>query len=276
MATTAADNDGDDDAQKRRALTQAQLDAIEEEIKATQPLASPLLPIDALVRQYASTTADGDDGGGDGNGGGGDGNGGSGGDGFARSAAFLARKYRSLRRIRGDGNCYYRAFLYATCESLLASLSAGGGNGDGGEGRAEFDRVKKVASDSLKWACDYGYEEHAIEMFHEELIELLAFLEELAEGGDSDAAASEKLHVRLNEENASSDYCAWYLRVLTAAQMKSDPERYLPFVLAENYGDVSSFCAREVEPVGKECGMVQVAALAKCLGVKATIEYVDG
>ena len=40
--------------------------------------------------------------------------------------------------------------------------------------------------------------------------------------------------------------------------------------------DVSTFCAREVEPMGKECGMVQVTALAEALGVHVNVEYLDG
>ena len=64
---------------------------------------------------------------------------------------------------------------------------------------------------------------------------------------------------------------------MTAAQMKSNPEKYLPFVMADdNYADIPSFCSREVEPMGKECGMVQVSALAECMGVKVIIEYMDG
>ena len=40
--------------------------------------------------------------------------------------------------------------------------------------------------------------------------------------------------------------------------------------------DISTFCAREVEPMGKECGMVQVIALAEALGVRVNVEYLDG
>jgi ubiquitin thioesterase protein OTUB1 len=62
--------------------------------------------------------------------------------------------------------------------------------------------------------------------------------------------------------------------------MKSNPDRYLPFLLADyelhNCMDVPTYCSREVEPMGKECGMVTVAALAECLGVKVVIEYMDG
>ena len=66
------------------------------------------------------------------------------------------------------------------------------------------------------------------------------------------------------------------MRVMAAAQMKSNPDRYLPYVMAENYYDIPSFCSKEVEPMGKECGMVQVSALAECMGVRVVIEYMDG
>ncbi len=66
------------------------------------------------------------------------------------------------------------------------------------------------------------------------------------------------------------------MRVMAAAQMKSNPDRYLPYVMAENYYDVPSFCSKEVEPMGRECGMVQVSALAECMGVRVVIEYMDG
>jgi ubiquitin thioesterase protein OTUB1 len=101
-------------------------------------------------------------------------------------------------------------------------------------------------------------------MFWEELVNLLKHLPE-----------TQIFHTTLNEENATSDYCTWFLRILTAAHLKSDPDRFVPF-LEGDYCDIATFCSREVEPMGKECGMVQVLALAECLAVKVTIEYMDG
>ena len=135
-----------------------------------------------------------------------------------------------------------------------------------------------------------------IDMFYEELVELFDFIEtSLSAADNNDKSAStaageakdesnhnnvpQQLHAKLNEENSTSDYCTWYLRVLTAAQMKSNPDRFLPFLLADETNmmmDIPTFCSREVEPMGKECGMVTVAALAECLGVKVVIEYMDG
>ena len=114
-----------------------------------------------------------------------------------------------------------------------------------------------------------GYERFTMEMFWEELVDLLQDLASTTPLSFSD------LHMKLNEENATSDYCTWFLRVLTAAHLKSDPDRFVHF-LEGNYMDIPTFCSREVEPMGKECGMVQVLALAESLAVKVNIEYMDG
>ena len=108
----------------------------------------------------------------------------------------------------------------------------------------------------------------AIEIFYESLVE---FLESIQNNTIKDVDALQK---ELNEENATSDYCTWYLRVLTATYLKADPNRFLPYL--EEYMDIAAFCQAQIEPMGKECTMVQVLALAECFGVLCTIEYLDG
>jgi hypothetical protein len=272
--------------------------------------------------------------------------------GFAKAATYLSTKYKSLRKVRGDGNCYYRAFLYSLCEHLLRSLLIRNDNHHHHHHHhAEFTRLKEFVHKSLKWVCQYGYDEYTIDMFWEELVELFNFIEgattttsttgscELGDENNDDddddgkpkrgttsrnvrfENAMHQLHSKLNEENAvsaidniplylrrelsstlslhhfslspshsltnhllfciqlinkTSDYCTWFMRVMAAAQMKSNPDRYLPYVMAENYYDIATFCSKEVEPMGRECGMVQVSALAECMGVRVRIEYMDG
>lgn len=116
-----------------------------------------------------------------------------------------------------------------------------------------------------------GYEEMAIEIFYDSLVE---FLESLEEEGDATVAAK-KLHTELTQENGTSDYCTWYLRVLTATFLKADPNRFLPY-LEDGYVDIATFCQQQIEPMGKECSMVQVLALAEAFQVRVDIEYLDG
>ncbi len=75
--------------------TQAQLDAIEQEIKATQPLTSQRLDVSTLKEHYVDSQY------------------------FLWGVDELAQRYSKIRKTRGDGNCYYRSFLYNLCETLL-------------------------------------------------------------------------------------------------------------------------------------------------------------
>ena len=180
----------EDDAQKQHQLTEAQLKAIEKEVEATQPLAFPLMPIDVLLQQYSSSDENGNDGGEQQQ------------QGFLQSATFLSKKYKSLRKIRGDGNCYYRAFLYAVCEHLLRCLFD-----NNPQNQSEFRRLKDIVDNALKWVCQYGYEEDMIGMFHEELVEVFDSIEKAntkEEGSPKDLDdALHQLHSSMNEDNVS-------------------------------------------------------------------------
>ena len=127
---------------------------------------------------------------------------------------------------------------------------------------------KIVDASSDKAEKEGGYESTAFEMFHEALVDLIT---PIVEG----TTTPEKIHSELLEENSTSDYCTWYCRVLTGTQLKSDPDRFLPY-LEDGFVDIYAFCQKMVEPMGVECTMVQVLALAEIFGVQVKIEYLDG
>ena len=122
-----------------------------------------------------------------------------------------------------------------------------------------------TVKDSMAFVTSVGgYDEMAVEIFYESLVD---FLEGLT--------THEAMHRELTQENSTSDYCTWYLRVLTATFLKADPTRFEPF-LEDGYYDIATFCQQQIEPMGKECSMVQVLALAEAFQVKVEIEYLDG
>lgn len=94
--------------------TQAQLEAIEQEIKETQALTSESTDISVLKQVYKSETSSKY---------------------FELGVDALAKTYGKLRTIRGDGNCYYRAFLYNLSEKML-------------ENPSEWERVLKYGKGS--------------------------------------------------------------------------------------------------------------------------------
>lgn len=241
--------------------TRSQIEAIENEIKENQPLTTDHQPLSTLMAIYnKSGCGSGND----------EGNASSntGGDNFIKGCEYLNEKYTSWRSIRGDGNCYYRAFLYAVCEQLLR------GSSDNDLYKNELKRLQGYVQGSIDEVAKFGYDRFTIETFHEELVDLFTFVGSSSSSSNSEAAKA--LHTKLTEENSTSDYCTWYLRVITSAYLKSDADRFVHFLDDPNYFDVETFCSREVDPMGKECGMVQVLALAEAMGVRVCIEYLDG
>lgn len=59
-----------------------------------------------------------------------------------------------------------------------------------------------------------------------------------------------------NEEAGSASYMVWFCRLLTAGHLKLHRDEFAPFIDDGGLGDVDGFCAREVEPIGKECEQV--------------------
>ena len=232
MSTTTGTEDLSEEA-KQRHQTEAQLAAIEAKDIKSQPLTSNLLPISTLVDMLSDATGT-----------------------FLRGAQYLATKYKSFRRIRPDGNCFYRAVMFSVCESILLDT----------ENSAELERLTAWAKASLDEVCKHGYDRLTIEMFHDELVELFEYL--------ATKPKLDEVVTKLNEENGTSEYVTWFLRVVTAAHLKSQPDRFIHFI--EGGLDIPTFCSREVEPMGRECEMVQVLALAEAMAIDVAIEYLDG
>lgn len=216
----------------KRNQTEAQLAEIEAKEVQSHPLTSSLLPISALVDVLSDATGT-----------------------YLQGAKYLSTKYQSFRRIRPDGNCFYRAVMFGVCESILNSDS-----------NNELERLTAWAKASLDEMCTRGYDRITLEMFYDELVDLFEYLATKPKLDD--------LVTKLNEENGTSEYVTWYLRVVTAAHLKSDPDRFIHFI--EGGMDIPTFCSREVEPMGRESEMVQVLALAEAMSVDVAIEYLDG
>jgi ubiquitin thioesterase protein OTUB1 len=221
--------------QEQDIKTQEQVESISNEIKSNQPLTSELLPLSHLSSLFEQGTN------------------------FQKGCDYLSQSYSSYRAIRGDGNCYYRAFLYALCEKLYAER----GN--------ELKRIEHYILSSIDTVETYGYDRFTIEPFHEEMMDLFKKISSSTDNHDFS-----EIHHLLNEENATSDYCVWYLRVITSTYLKSDAARFLHFIDDPECLDVDTFCQREIDPMGKEITMLGVIALAEAFGVKVDIEYLDG
>ena len=83
--------------------------------------------------------------------------------GFTQGIEYLADNYECVRRVRGDGNCFYRAFLFAYLETILRGYHT--------DSSAYFQqervRMLSILTESKDLAVSQGYEEMVIETFYD-------------------------------------------------------------------------------------------------------------
>jgi len=141
-----------------------------------QPLTSERKPISSLQALYATETSASN---------------------FGQGLQALQQQgYAEIRTVRGDGNCFYRAFLYAVLEQMRRANN-----------ESEAKRITAFLKEqSWKDMLAAGYDEMALEVFYDAVVELLEHAAAVDTSQQHDSAA---LHAELNEENSTSDYCTW-------------------------------------------------------------------
>jgi ubiquitin thioesterase protein OTUB1 len=82
--------------------------------------------------------------------------------GFLEGIDRLKRRYKCMRRVRGDGNCFYRALLFGYVEALSRGLAAGSE-----EARREHERIINLVRSCPQDLVAVGYDEFTFEIFHE-------------------------------------------------------------------------------------------------------------
>lgn len=86
--------------------------------------------------------------------------------GFIPGIKCLGNVYKHMRRIRGDGNCFYRAFIFSYLEGLLADYECGEEKRITAE--IERKRITEIIFNSKQeLVLRHSYSEIAIESFQE-------------------------------------------------------------------------------------------------------------
>jgi ubiquitin thioesterase protein OTUB1 len=151
---------------------------------------------------------------------------------FMHGIEWLNGHYEALRRVRGDGNCFFRSFIFALCERLL------------GQDDVELrTRMQSVIQKSKAELVAIGYSDVAIDAFWETFVDYLAAME---------TRSHAELVRDFQTEGGEAEYLVWYMRLLTAGYMKKHAETFQPFIDGLYPGQtVEQFCAAEVGCVGR-------------------------
>ncbi|XP_021035303.1 ubiquitin thioesterase OTUB2 isoform X3 [Mus caroli] len=170
---------------------------------------------------------------------------------YQRKIQELSKRFSSIRKTKGDGNCFYRALGYSYLESLL---------GKSREILKFKERVLQTPNDLLA----AGFEEHKFRNFFNAFYSVVELVEQ-------DSSVSSLLKV-FNDQS-SSDRIVQFLRLLTSAFIRTRADFFRHFIDEEM--DIKDFCTHEVEPMAMECDHVQITALSQALNIALQVEYVD-
>ncbi|GIY06685.1 ubiquitin thioesterase OTUB1 [Caerostris extrusa] len=170
---------------------------------------------------------------------------------IAKKVNDLRKKYSYIRKMRPDGNCFFRAFTFAYLESLLTD-------------KQEYKRFKEIASKTKDDLVALGFSQFTIEDFHDTFMDVLGKIEQ-------DMTVEDLLET-FNDQG-SSDYIVVYMRLITSGHLQKEEAFFTNFIEGER--TVKEFCHQEVEPMYKESDHIHVIALTLALGVGARVLYMD-
>ncbi|KAF7658029.1 hypothetical protein LDENG_00018870 [Lucifuga dentata] len=163
----------------------------------------------------------------------------------------LCSQFSSVRKVRGDGNCFYRAFCFAHLESLLHNPRA-------------LHRFKDKIMQSAKCLSCVGFDENS---FKHHLNTFLGVVEQ------HQADEEEATLFRLFNEQMTSDGVVQYLRLLASVHLQNHADFFCNFVEAPN---LQVYCHQEVEAMAMECDHVGILALSQALDVGIHIVSMEG
>ncbi|KAI6229749.1 Ubiquitin thioesterase [Aphelenchoides fujianensis] len=210
--------------------TQAHMQEIEEEVRNTQVLVSQKEAIDRLVAEYDPAVSPK----------------------FFEKAQELAQKYTHIRRIRGDGNCFYRAVLVAELERIFND-------------RPELDRFFELCKSWRSRMIQFGMPELTTGDFCDAIEEVL---EEIKNGTKN----MDFLQDDLNNDGYAN-YLVAFCRMVTSAYLRENEAIYSGFIEGER--DLHTYCQEEIEAMWKDSDHLAIIALVNALGVSVRIEYMD-
>ncbi|KAJ6832019.1 uncharacterized protein M6B38_254135 [Iris pallida] len=174
---------------------------------------------------------------------------------------LIAEQYLALRRTRGDGNCFFRSFMFSYLEHILET-----------QDKAEVERIIAHIEMCKKTLKSQGFTDFTFEDFFSTFLEQL---ESVSQGQDASISHDELLE--RSRDQSISDYVVMFFRFVTTGEIRSRSEFFEPFILGltNSSNTVDQFCKTSVEPMGEESDHVHITALSDALGVAIRVVYLD-
>lgn len=235
-----------EDLQAQNSMIIDQLNEIKDDIKSKQPLISQPSSFYKLKTDYVDSDPA-----------------------FLDGISYLENNYESIALVRGDGNCFYRGFIFCYAYNILLHFLSK--NPDYVQlANKEIDQFKTKLNFSMNFLVNTGHSEDIIGQFYEEIVALFDSLTNLSSVQDLIRLFFES---KDNSPSPSDSMCC-YLRILTSGELKSNSNEYWPFLDTE-HANMDQYCLNEVDPIDKEVDNIHITALINFFFMKFRILYLD-
>lgn len=153
-----------------------------------------------------------------------------------------------IRKCRRDGNCFYRAIAFDLIEFFKLNP------------QESIQKYQNVWKEELK---SVGYDSVIYEDFSE------SFWSFVTTATNDNSVETQ---VSWEEDEYTSNMAIMLMRLLTSAQIRSNPDDYLAFIeLEPQDSNLQKWCERCVDSVGVDADQVQLIALAKAIGIEIIV-----
>ena len=205
------------------------------QIELESPLISDLLSSSTLVKEYQNNLH------------------------YKDSIKIIADKYQSIRKIRRDGNCFYRGFIYRIFEYISIRQN----NELYQKFIRKIEEAKDIAKKNNKLLTILN------ESYNLFLGEFCSCYNSLLDSNMSCRDYLDKLFHSNNKEKCN--YLVLFIRYCIAEYIRENKILYEAYI----EGDLENWIIKEVEPIDKEAEQVQIMACVNLFDIGVKIEYLN-
>jgi len=178
---------------------------------------------------------------------------------YIDSVQTIANKYKSIRKIRRDGNCFYRGFIYRIFEYICINKKT-----------ELYEKMCKKIDEARDLAKKNLLVSNLIDEFYNVFIgEFCTCYNSLTNSGISSREYLDKLFDNKNKEKCN--YLVLFIRYSIAEYLRENKMLYEAYV-DQNY-DI--WLVNEVEPIDKEADQIQIMACVNFFEIGVKIEYLS-
>ena len=207
--------------------------ALREQIELSTPLISEQLNINILLEDYKNNFE------------------------YSNSIKEITNKYKYIRKVRRDGNCFYRSFIYRLFEYICMKND-----------NALYEKIKKKIMEAKDMIKNNGYDWTFIEDFYK------IFYTQFYYSFNSLQTKGETVRDYIDalfKDKEAGNYLIYFIRFCIAAYLKENSFLY------EVYVDMpfQNWITNEVEAIDHEADQIQIMACVNYFDIGVKIEYLN-